>query len=171
MKGKKKKKSMCICQVLCIRPDRYYIEEEPIVKKTHFTKYFEISKREVRIFIFIHSNFEWKHSNLRLRLYLHWSKIMYKMIAKMLWPLMQVNLPLMFYINKIPISSQYYKKRLYDYFFTMTLWSFMKYHSPSLFSVTQHHEKNSYMVNFSIIVSFLVNKWSAIVFALDIFIV
>ena len=30
----------------------------------------------------------------------------YKMIAKMLRPLIQVNLPFMFYINEIPISSQ-----------------------------------------------------------------
>ena len=40
----------------------------------------------------------------------------YKIITKMLWPLIQVNLPLMFYIIEIPISSQEYKKRLYDYF-------------------------------------------------------
>ena len=30
----------------------------------------------------------------------------YKMIAKMLRPLIQMNLPFMFYINEIPISSQ-----------------------------------------------------------------
>ena len=41
----------------------------------------------------------------------------YKMFAKMLWPLMQVNLPLMFYVNEIPISSQKQKKRLYDFFY------------------------------------------------------
>ena len=29
---------------------------------------------------------------------------------------MQVNLPLMFYVNEIPISSQKQKKRLYDFF-------------------------------------------------------
>ena len=39
-----------------------------------------------------------------------------EMIAKMLWALMQVNLPLIFLINEIPISSQLYKKRLYDFF-------------------------------------------------------
>ena len=56
----------------------------------------------------------------------------YKMFAKMLWPLMQVNLPLMFYVNEIPISSQKHKKRLYDFmtFFTATLRPFIKYHSP-----------------------------------------
>ena len=39
---------------------------------------------------------------------LHWIKIIdkYKMIAKMLLPLMQVSLLVMFYINEIPISSQ-----------------------------------------------------------------
>ena len=31
------------------------------------------------------------------------------MIAIMLWPLIQVNLPLMFYVNEIPISPQKYK--------------------------------------------------------------
>ena len=51
------------------------------------------------------------------------------MIAKMLWPLIQVNLPLMFYINEIPISSQLYKKRLSDFFD-----SNVKYHSPLCFS-------------------------------------
>ena len=118
--------------------------EDPMVKKSHFTKYFEISKREIWMFTFIHLNFEWKHSNLRLRLYLLWIKIIdkYKMIAKTLWPLIQVNLPLMFYTNEIPISSQWYKKRLYD-FFTLTLQRdvFIKYHAPPLFSVMQHHEK------------------------------
>ena len=39
------------------------------------------------------------------------------MVAKLLWSLIQVNLPLIFYNNKIPISSQWYKKRLYYYFF------------------------------------------------------
>ena len=94
------------------------------------------------MFTFIHLNFEWKHWNLRLRLYLLWIKVLgkYKMIAKMLWPLIQVNLPLMFFINEIPILSQKYKKRLYD-FFTVTLRSFIKYHSPLLFSVTKHHKK------------------------------
>ena len=77
-------------------------------KKSHFTKYLEISKREIRMFTFIHLNFEWKHSNLRLRLYLLWTKIIdkYKMIAKMLWSLIQVNLLLMFCVNEIPISLQ-----------------------------------------------------------------
>ena len=56
-KLKKKRKSMCICQVLCIRPHRLYIEE-PMVKKTHFTKCFEFSKRKIRMFTFMHSNFE-----------------------------------------------------------------------------------------------------------------
>ena len=78
------------------------------LKKKHFTKYFEISKRGIPMFTFVHSNFEWKHWNLRLRLHPHWIKIInkYKMIAKMIWPLIQVNLPLMFYINETPILSQ-----------------------------------------------------------------
>ena len=78
------------------------------LKKTHFSKYLEISKREIGMFTFIHLNFEWKHSNLRLRLYLLWIKIIdkYKIIAKMLWPLIQANLSFMFYINEISISSQ-----------------------------------------------------------------
>ena len=73
-----------------------------MVKKSHFTKYLDISKREIRMFTFIHLNFECKHWNLRLRLYLLWIKIIdkYKMITKMLWPLIQINLPLMFYINE-----------------------------------------------------------------------
>ena len=96
------------------------------------------------MFTFMHSNFEWKHSNLRLRLYL-WSKIIdiYKMIAKILWPLIQVNLPLMFYINAVPISSQLYRKRLYDFFYR----DFTAFHElpfNTLFSVTQHHEKRWY---------------------------
>ena len=72
------------------------------------TKYLEISKCRIRMFTFIHLDFGWKHSNLRLRLYLLWIKVIdkYKMIAKVLWSLIQVNLTLMFYINEIPISSQ-----------------------------------------------------------------
>ena len=72
------------------------------LKKSHFTKYLAISEREIRRFTFIHLNFELKNSNLRLRLYL----IKYKMIKKLLWQLIQVNLPLKFYINEIPISLQ-----------------------------------------------------------------
>ena len=64
----------------------------------------------------------------------------YKMIAKILWPLIQVNLPLMFYNNEIPMSSQYYKKG-FMILFTVTLRPFVKYHSPPLFSVTQHYKK------------------------------
>ena len=41
-----------------------------------------------------------------LHLYNVLVNVKYKMIAKMLWPLTQVNLPLMFYINEIPTSSQ-----------------------------------------------------------------
>ena len=54
-------------------------------KKTPCKIHLKISKREIRMFSFIHSNFERKHSNLRLRLYLG-SKIIgkYSMIAKML---------------------------------------------------------------------------------------
>ena len=94
------------------------------------------------MFTFRHLNFEWKHWNLRLRLYLLWIKVLakYKMIAKTLWPLIQVNLPLIFFINEIPILSQKYNKGLYD-FFTVTLRSFIKYHSPLLFSVTKHYQK------------------------------
>ena len=45
------------------------------------------------MFTFIHLNFEWKHSNLWLRVYLHWINIIdkYKMITKLLRPLIQVN--------------------------------------------------------------------------------
>ena len=45
----------------------------------------------------------------------------------------------MFCINEIPISLQQDKKRFYD-FFRVKLQPFMKYRSPSLFSVTQQHE-------------------------------
>ena len=92
----------------------------PWFKKSHFTKYVDILKREIRMFTFIHLNFEWKHSNLRLRLYLHGIKAIdkYKMIAKILRPLIQINIPLMLYINEIQMSSQEYKKRLYEFFFT-----------------------------------------------------
>ena len=55
----------------------------------------------------LHSNFEWKHSNLRLRLYL-WSKIIEKhnMIAKMLNLLLLFNI---FYhdatvFQKVPLT-------------------------------------------------------------------
>ena len=104
----------------------------PWLKKLHFTKYLEISKREIRMFTFIHLNFEWNHSNLRLRFYLHWIKIIdkYKMIAKTLWPLIQVNLPLMFDVNEITISPYSTKKALW-FFFTVTLQPFIKYHSSS----------------------------------------
>ena len=109
--------------------------EGPMAEKTHFTRYLEISKREIRIFSFIHLNFEWKHSNLRWRLSLRWIKIIddYKMIVKMLWTLVQVNVPLMSYINEIPISWQYYKKKLYDFLFTVTLRPFIKYTHPPCF--------------------------------------
>ena len=95
------------------------------------------------MFTFIHLNFEWKHSNLRLRPYTNWIKIInkYKMIAKMLWPLIQVNLPLMFCINEIPISSQLYKKRLYDFFYR-DVTAFHQVPLTLMFSVTQHHEKH-----------------------------
>ena len=46
----------------------------------------------------------------------------------------------MFYINEIPILSQYYKKGSMS-FFTVTLWPFIKYDSSPLFSVAQHHQK------------------------------
>ena len=62
------------------------------------------------------------------------------MIAKMLWALIQVNLPLIFHSNEIPISSQLYKKRLYD-FFNHGVTAFHECHSPTLFSVMQHPEK------------------------------
>ena len=57
---------------------------------------------------FLNLNFEWKHSSLRLRVNLLGIEIIdkYKMIAKRLGPLIQVNLSLMFYINEIPISSE-----------------------------------------------------------------
>ena len=55
----------------------------------------------------------------------------YKMIAKILWPLIQVNLPLMFYNNEIPMSSHY--KKGFMILFTVTLRSFVKYHSPPCF--------------------------------------
>ena len=65
-------------------------------------------KNEIRMFTFIYSNFEWKHSTLRLRLHLHWIMILdkYQIIARTLWPLIQLNLPLMFYIHEILISSE-----------------------------------------------------------------
>ena len=50
----------------------------------------------------------------------------------MLWPLMQMKLPLMFYFNEIPIFSQKYKKG-FIIFFTVMLQPFIKYHSPSCF--------------------------------------
>ena len=80
--------------------------EEPMVKKNHILQ--NILKLQNVNFECLHLNFEWKHSNLRLRLYPLWIKIIdkYKMIAKILWPLIQVNLPLMFYINEIPVSLQ-----------------------------------------------------------------
>ena len=59
----------------------------------------------------------------------------------MLWPLIQVNLPLMFCINEIPISSQQYKKKGFI-FFTVTLGPFMKYHSPPCFP-SQNITKNA----------------------------
>ena len=46
----------------------------------------------------------------------------------------------MFYINEISTLWQWCKTRLYD-FFAMKLLPFIKYQSPTLFSVTQHHEK------------------------------
>ena len=89
--------------------------------------------------VYIHTlKFEWKHSNLRLRLYLLWIKVLgkYKMIAKMLWPLIQVNLPLMSFINEIPILSQKYKKK--------ALWLFYRdvtvFHQIPLTSVVFRHK-------------------------------
>ena len=125
-------------QVLIIAVIILHHLQTPWLKKLHFTKYTEISERKIRMFTLIHLNFEWKHSNLRLSLYLFWFKIIHK--YKMLWPLIQVNLTLMFYINEIPISSHSTKKRLFE-FFTVTLRSLIKYDSLFLFSVTQHHEK------------------------------
>ena len=118
----------------------HHLKTPWLKKKSLFTKYLEISKHETRMFLFIHLNFEWKHSNLRLRLYLHLIKIIdkYKMIAKMLWPFIQVNLPLMFCINEIPISSQLYKKRLYDFFYR-DVTAFHQVPLTPLFSITQHH--------------------------------
>ena len=48
------------------------------------------------------------------------------MMAKMLRPLIQVNLPLMFYINEIPTRHNSTKIRLYDFFFTVTLLPFIQ---------------------------------------------
>ena len=71
-----------------------------------------------------------------------WSQVQndrkYKMIAKMLWPLMQVNLPLMFY--KIRISSQKYKKRLFDFFYSDVTAFHEVPHTHPCFR-PQHHEK------------------------------
>ena len=63
------------------------------------------------------------------------------MIAKMPWPLIQVSLPLMFYINEIPISSQWYKKGFMIFFYCDVTAFHQVPLTPSLFSVTQHHEK------------------------------
>ena len=72
-----------------------------------------------------------------LHLYNVLVNVQYKMIAKMLWPLTQVNLPLKFYINEAQISL----KTLW-FFFTVTLWSFIKHHSPtSPNPLVFHHEK------------------------------
>ena len=113
----------------------------PWLKKSHFTKYLETSKREIWMFTFIHLNFEWKHSNLRLRLYWHWIKI----IISTKWPHKCYDhwcnltyIPLMFCINEIPISSTIIQKKALR-FFTVTLWSFIN--SLLLFSVIQHNEK------------------------------
>ena len=46
----------------------------------------------------------------------------------------------MFYINEILISSQKYKKRLYDFFYRDVKGSHQVPRTP-LFSVTQHHKK------------------------------
>ena len=48
----------------------------------------------------------------------------------MVWPLIQVNLPLMFYMNEKSISSQQYKKRVCDFFLP---WRY------GLSSSTTHH--------------------------------
>ena len=116
----------------------------PWLIKIHFTNYLEISKRKIQISTSLHSDFEWKHSNLRLRLYLS-SKIIgkYKTIAKMLWPMIQVNVPLMFYINEITVSLEWHKTGFMIFFL---LWHFGLSWStihvpPSLLPITQHHEK------------------------------
>ena len=90
------------------KPEDNPSSEDPMVKKkSHFT-ILKFQNVKLWMFTFIHLNFEWKHSNLRLRLSLLCIKIIdkYKMIAKILWPLIQLNLPIMFYINEIPILSQ-----------------------------------------------------------------
>ena len=81
--------------------------------------------------------------SLRWRLYLLWIKFIdkSKMIAKMIWALIQVYFPLMFYINEIPTRHNSTKKG-FMIFFSVTLRPFIKYHSHPLFSVTQHHEKH-----------------------------
>ena len=84
------------------------------------------------MFIFIYSNFEWKHSNLRLRLHLHWIMILdkYQMIARTLRPLIQLNLPLMFYINEILISSEQYKKKAFEVILPWLKRPFIQDNSP-----------------------------------------
>lgn len=92
----------------------------------------------MRMFTFIHLNFKWKHSNLRLRLYLHGIQTIdkYKTIAKILQRLIQVNL------MKPRCRHKSAKKKSLWFFFTVTLLPFIKLHSPPvLFSVTQHHKK------------------------------
>ena len=61
------------------------------------------------------------------------------MVAKMLWPLIQVNLPSLFDINEIAYSSQKYKKGFMIFFPDVTTFHEVPL-TPSL-SAMQHHEK------------------------------
>ena len=54
------------------------------LKKITLSKISWIFKTLIWMFTFIYLNFEWKHSNLRLRLYLLWINIIDNMIAKWL---------------------------------------------------------------------------------------
>ena len=58
----------------------------------------------------------------------------------MLRPLIQVNLPLMFYINEIPTRHSSTKKRLYDFFYSGVT-AVHQVPFVLLFSVTQYHKK------------------------------
>ena len=82
------------------------------------------------MFTLIYPNFEWKHSNMRLSFYI-WCKIIakYKMVAKMLWPLIQVNLLILMKSRSLHNSR---KKGIW-----FLLRFFMKQHPPPLFSVTK----------------------------------
>ena len=58
----------------------------------------------------------------------------------MLRPLIQVNLPLMFYINEIPTRHNSTKKRLYDFFYR-DVTAVHQVPFTLLFSVMQYHKK------------------------------